>query len=150
MGQYVDGKALRKLKLGQMVPRAAAAHLAATTPFFNVVGGRVLLTGLVGVVTVEATANVCQWVANPTTGTATQVLCATLDINPALLGDSLTITGTVGDAMTYGAAGGLGTIGRPVILLVGTLDFVSAAAQGSSSWIAFFIPLDDGAYMTAA
>lgn len=147
---YLDGIQLRHIKLGQRIPRALSTHLAATTPYFNVVGGRVLLTGLVGLITTASGANSCQWVANPTTGTGTQVLCAALDINPALVGDTLTITGIVGDNMTYGAAGGLGTIGQPVVLLVGTLDFIAAAADGATSWVAFFIPLDDGGYMTAA
>ena len=151
MGDYVDGKAIRKLQLGIMCPRAAAGHAAATTPYFNVVGGRILVTGLVGLVTVASGANACSWVANPTVGTATQVLCAALDINPALVGDSLTITGLVAGAMTYGGAGGLPMMAtRGIVCLVGTIDFIAAAADGDTSWVIFYIPIDDGAYVTAA
>jgi len=149
MANFDEGKALRQLMLGKKVERAAAACLAATTPFFNIIGGDVLLTGLRGKITVAATANACSWVANPTVGTATQVLCAALDINPALVGDSLTITGLAGDAMVYGTAAGLGTMGRNIILLTGTLDFIAAAAVGSTSWTLFYVPIDDGAYVTA-
>ena len=151
MSDYMSGRALRALQLGLRVDRAAATHIAATTPYFNVIGGRVLVTGLVGSVTVAAGANACSWVANPTTGTATQVICAQLDINPALVGDSLTITGIVADAMTYGAAGGLPMFEvRGIICLVGTIDFIAAAADGDTSWVIFYVPIDDGAYITAA
>ena len=147
---YIDGVQLRKLHYGIPLSRPLAIHAAATTPYFNIVGGRVLLTGLVGLITTASGANACQWVANPTVGTATQVLCAALDINPALVGDSLVITGIVANAMTYGGAGGLGAIAAPVLLLVGTLDFIAAAADGATSWTLTYVPWDDGAYMTVA
>lgn len=151
MSDYMSGRALRTIKLGLKVDRAASTHIAATTPYFNVVGGRVLVTGLVGLVTVDSGANVCSWVANPTTGTATQVLCAGLDINPALIGDSLTITGIVADPMTYGAAAGLPMFEvSGIVCLVGTIDFIAAAADGDTSWVIFYVPMDDGAYITAA
>ena len=150
MGNYIDGIALRKLIIGEKVERAAATHIAATTPYFTIVTGAVFLTGLVGRVTVASGANACSWVANPTTGTATQVLCAALDINPALVGDALTITGLAGDAMIYGTAAGLGTMERKVILLPGTLDFIAAAADGATRWTLFYVPIDDGAYVEAA
>jgi len=147
---YLDGVQLRKLYLGNKLDRTVSTHLAATTPYFNIIGGRVLLTGLIGQIVDAATANACSWVANPTTGTATQVLCAALDINPALTGDSLTITGLAADAMMYGTAAGLGWMERNVPLLIGTLDFIAAAAVGSTIWSVFYVPIDDGAYMTVA
>lgn len=150
MSDYQAGKALRRLHLGIKADRAAAALAAATTPYYTIATGRVLLTGLIGTITVASGANACSWVANPTTGTATQVLCAALDINPALVGDSLVITGLAADAMIYGGAGGLGTMARNVVLLPGTLDFIAAAADGSTSWVAFYFPIDDGATLVAA
>lgn len=151
MANLLEGKALRQLILGKKVDREAATHAAATTPYFTINTGRVLLTGLVGHITVASGANACSWVANPTTGTATQVVCAALDINPAIEGDSLTITGLVADAMTYGTAAGLPMMNvKGVVLLPGTLDFIAAAADGATSWTLFYIPIDDGAYVTAA
>jgi len=78
------------------------------------------------------------------------VLCAALDINPALVGDTLAITGLAGDAMVYGTAAGLGTMERNVVCLPGTIDFIAAAADGATSWVLFYVPIDDGAYVTAA
>jgi hypothetical protein len=149
MSAYTDGKSLRKLKLGLKVDRAAATHAATTTPYFTIAGGRVLLTELIGKVTVASGANACSWVANPTTGTATQKVCANLDIDPAVVGDSLTITGLAADAMIYGTTAGLGTMARSVVLNVGTLDLIAAAADGSTSWTLFYIPIDDGGYVTS-
>lgn len=150
MANYDEGIALRKLFLGLKVDRAASTHLAATTPYFTVTTGRILLRGLFGTITVASGANACSWVANPTVGTATQVLCAALDINPALVGDTLTITGLAGDAMVYGTAAGLGTMERNVVCLPGTIDFIAAAADGATSWVLFYVPIDDGAFVVAA
>jgi hypothetical protein len=150
MANLLEGKALRQLVLGKRVDRAAATHAAATTPYFTVHTGRVLVTCLVGHITVASGANICSWVANPTIGTATQVLCAGLDINPAIVGDSLTITGVVASAMTYGTAAGLpAMIHSGIICLPGTIDFIAAAADGATSWALFYVPIDDGAYVTA-
>jgi hypothetical protein len=143
-------KALAEVRLGVRVDRTAATHAAATTPYFTVVGGRVLMTMLVGKVTVASGANACSWVANPTAGTANQKVCGDLDINPAVIGDALTISGLAGDAMIYGTTAGLGAFGRSVVLNVGTLDFIAAAADGATSWSMWYVPLEDGAYVTAA
>lgn len=151
MSDYIEGKAIRKLKLGMKVERALSTHLAATTAYFTVTSGRVLLTGLVGLVTTASGANACSWTANPTTGTGTQPVCAALDINPALVGDALTITGVGSAAMTYNAsATGLAGMSTPVVLSEGTLDFIAAAADGATSWTLFYVPIDDGAYVVAA
>ncbi|MAH44701.1 hypothetical protein CMI37_02680 [Candidatus Pacearchaeota archaeon] len=144
---YLDGVQLRKLLLGIYLKRPTAAHVGATTPYFTIVGGSVLLTSLVGTVVTESGANACSWVANPTLGTA-QSVCGNLDINPALVGDSLTITGVGNAAMTYnGSATGLAVMTTKVVLNIGNLAFIAAAGDGSTSWVVTYIPLDDGAYM---
>jgi len=149
MGNYIDGIALRKLILGKKVERAASTHIAATTPYFHVYTGKVLLTGLVGIITVASGANACSWLGEPTTGTD-QPICASLDINPALVGDLLTITGVGSAAMTYNAsATGLPMLGTKVLLPIGDLSFIAAAADGATSWTLFYIPIDDGAYVEA-
>jgi hypothetical protein len=133
------------LVLGLRVDRAAAAHTIATTPYFNVVG-EVMITGLVGKVTVDSGANACSWVATPTAGTAT-AMCAALDINPAVVGDLLGITGVLATAMTYG--GTVVGIMQPLVVTTGTIDFIMAAASGTTSWSIFYVPVSDGAYITS-
>lgn len=151
MSDYIEGKALAKLVLGKRVDRAAATHSGAATAYFTVSTGNVLMTALVGEVTVASGANACSWGHAPTTGTA-QPVCANLDIDPALVGDLLTITGVGSDAMTYNAsATGLPCINQKgVVLAPGSLKFTSAAASGATKWSMWYIPLEDGASVAAA
>jgi len=144
---YLDGVQLRKLTMGIHLTRDASAHINATTPYFTIIGGKVLLTSLVGTIVTASGANACSWVASPTLGTS-QSVSGNLDINPALVGDSLTITGVGNAAMTYnGSATGLAMMSTKVVLNRGNLSFIAAAADGSSSWEVTYIPLTDGAYM---
>ena len=134
------------MALGLRVDRDLANHTIATTPYFTVTGD-VLVTGLVGKITTASGANLCSWSVTPTAGTTTSI-CADLDINPALLGDLLGITGVVATAMTYGGA--VVNIMQPLAVTAGTIDFIMAAADGATSWSIFYIPLSDGAKVVAA
>lgn len=139
------------IQLGIMVERAAAALAAALTPIFTITGGPVLMTGFFGYISVASGANAVHLEATPTTGTSIPI-AANLDIDPALVGDYLTITGIGSDAMTYNAsATGLPMFGgaKGVILPVGTLDYHAAAAEGTVAWTIFYVPLATGAYVTA-
>jgi hypothetical protein len=137
---------LANMGVGLRVDRAAATHIAATTPFFTV-SGVIQLTGLYSIITVASGANACSWSVNPTAGTTTSI-CGNLDIDPALVGDLLGITGVVATAMTYGGA----VVGmmQPLIITAGTIDFIAAAADGASSSHLFYLPLTDGANVVTA
>ena len=137
---------LGNMGVGLRVDRTAAALTAATVPFFTVTGV-IQLTGLFGLITVASGANACSWSVNPTAGTTTSI-CGNLDINPALVGDLLGITGVVATAMTYGGA----VVGmmQPLIITAGTIDFIAAAADGSISAHLFYLPMSDGANVVAA
>jgi hypothetical protein len=151
------GKAVRELNLGVEVNRAAADILTgAQVALFNVVGGDILLTGLRminSVAAVDADANNTQFLTNPTVG-ADMPLCAVLNVISSAVGATFSITGLITDAMTGPVAGGGAmTQNRPVIVPVGTIDITSAAdgndggaRQAVDLW---YIPLDDGAYVTA-
>lgn len=137
---------LTNMGVGLRVDRAAATHIAATTPFFTVTGV-IQLTGLYSLITVASGANVCSWSVNPTAGTTTGI-CANLDINPALVGDLLGITGVVATAMTYGGA----VVGmmQPILVTAGTIDFIAAAADGATSSHLFYLPMTAGAKVVTA
>jgi len=137
---------LSNMGVGLRVDRAAAALAAATTPYFTVTGV-IQLTGLFGLVTVASGANACSWSVNATVGTTVKI-CADLDINPAIVGDILGITGVIATAMTYGGA----VVGmmQPLIITAGTIDFIAAAADGSISAHLFYLPLSDGANVVVA
>ena len=150
MSDYLDGQAFRKLRLGRKVDKAAANLTNAATTLFTVSAGRVLMTGFIGTITGASAANSCTWAHAPTTGTA-QPIAAALDIDPALVGDNVTITGVASAAATYNAsATGLPMMANPVILSPGNLQITPAAASGAMSWTMFYIPIDDGAYVSAA
>lgn len=137
--------------LGLRVDRAAAAHVAAVTPYFTIAGGPVLLTALVGTVTVEAVgATNFHWETLPTAGAVSPV-CALLDVDPAIVGSLLTITGVGSDAMTYNAsATGLAMITTKVLLPIGVLNAEIDAASGTTSWSLFYLPLTEAAYVVTA
>ena len=138
------------IQLGIMVERATATLAAADTPIFNILVGPVLMTGFFGKITVASGANATHISAAPTTGTAIPI-AANLDIDPALVGDYLTITGVGSDAMIYNASAvGLRMMAcKGVILPIGTLNYHAAAADGSVAWTIFYVPLATGAYVTA-
>ena len=137
---------LGNMGVGLRVDRTAAALAAATTPFFTVTGV-IQLTGLFGLVTVASGANACSWSVNPTAGTTVKI-CGDLDINPAIVGDLLGITGVIATAMTYGGA--IVGMMQPLIITAGTIDFIAAAADGSISAHLFYFPMSDGANVVVA
>ena len=131
---------------GLRVHRAASTHLAATTPYFTV-SGVIWLTGLYSIVTVASGANACSWSVNPTAGTTTSI-CGNLDIDPALVGDLLGITGVLATAMTYGGA--VVGIMQPIFVTSGTIDFIAAAADGATSAHLYYWPMSAGASVVTA
>ncbi len=137
---------LSNMGVGLRVDRAAATHLAATTPFFTVTGV-IQLTGLYSLITTASGANACSWSVNPTAGTTTSI-SGNLDIDPALVGDLIGISGVLATAMTYGGA----VVGmmQPILVTAGTIDFIAAAADGASSSHLFYLPMTAGANVVTA
>ncbi len=138
------------IMLGAKVSRAASTHTGGAVSLFTVAGGRVLMTALVGQVTVATTqATTAVLTHVPTTGT-TQPIAASLDLDPALVGDQLTITGLATDAMTYNASAAGLRISHKVVLPIGAVTLTTGAAEGATSWDIWYIPLDEGASVSAA
>ena len=153
MSDFIAGKALRKLGYGIKVDRATATLPQSTAgALFNIKGGRVLLTSIVGEVTtvIETQANNTKLTADPTTGTDVDI-CADLNITADEEGCLYGITGLFSDALVGGGAGATVVQRNPVVLPVGDLDLTCAASNtGEVKWSVTYIPLDDGAYMEAA
>lgn len=154
MSQQIAGEALRLSIFGTKVDRAAAT-LPATTqaPIFSITGGRVALTGLVGVVVVatSATTNVLKVTANPAVGSDVD-LTSTTSIASREVGGMVGLAATLGGALAVNNAGAsLLPLGSAYILNTGTLDLVTTGTStGTLSWTMTYIPLDDGASVTAA
>jgi hypothetical protein len=146
---------------GQRVDRAAALlPQTATQTIFTVSGGRVVLTGVLGEVTVilGATATSLNLVHTPTVGTVGD-LCAAMVCTSDAVGTLYSITGVPADLMSAEKIGGVvapvdyntGWMLRPLVLPVGNLGLkASANDTGQVKWSVVWVPFDDGARVVAA
>ncbi|MFJ3923018.1 hypothetical protein [Streptomyces sp. NPDC090022] len=154
MSVLIAGSQLRTLLYGTKVDKATAALPASTTgSLFTVTGGRVLVTSIVGRVTtsIQAQANAIKLVATPSGSGAVNDLSGTVESNGLAAGGLLSITGLAGDAMVKSTGGGVSTLRNPVIVAAGAIGLNTAATNtGSVEWSLTYVPLDDGATVTAA
>lgn len=142
----------RRLLWGEHIARAAATlPQGANAPIFTIAGGRVLITALVGQVTVVlGSVGNMKLIATPSVGSA-QDMCAVVAAGTLAAGTMLGITGAVGDAMVAqnGVMKGFSYDG--IIVDVGTINLsLSGSSTGSVKWDLFYTSLDDGATVTAA
>ena len=153
MSDFLAGKSLRQLQKGLKVEQAIAAlPQTAAAAIFTVTGGRVAIRQIVGEVTtvIQNNPNNTKLTANPTTGTSVDI-CAVLNIAADEVGTLYGISGLNSDAMIGINAGALPGQTRDVIVNIGTIDLDCAANNtGSVKWTLFYIPIDDGAAVTAA
>lgn len=158
MASGIPGRQLRRLVLGERVSKATGTLTAATQDLFVVAGGECMLLSLYGLVTTSITvANSYYLKMTPTVGDASQ-LCVATDI------------GTT-DTVAGGVLGfGLGSTTAPPKLMspsgssnvswpsafphtpvtTGKIQGVSAGTDGAITWVLTFVPLTDGATITAA
>jgi hypothetical protein len=138
MSVLIQGSQVRQILIGTKVDRATATlPQTAQGSIFTVSGGRILLTGLVGEVTTAtgATATTLKVTSNPTTGTDVDLTSATA-ITSKEIGAQFTLPATSGSGL---------------VVPVGTIDIVTSASDtGSVKWSLTYVPLDDGATVTAA
>jgi len=151
--RYFKGRALRREILGAKVSKATAALPQATVdPLFNIIGGRVILTSLIGEATVAVqgqTTNL-KIQANPTTGTTVDI-AADLNATGDEVGCLYGITGAFASALVGTNAGATVVISTPVVLQIGTIDLeCGESSTGNIKWEATYIPLDPDGEMTPA
>lgn len=150
-----QGNAYRLNTMGLKVDRATATlPQTAYGALFNIVGGRVLVTGLIGEFTVAAgaTATTVKVTGTPTTGTAVD-WCTATAVTSKEVGAEMTLPAAAGSALvvTNAGAGGQMQPKSPYIAAVGTIGITTSAGDtGSAKWTIFYVPLDDGASVTAA
>jgi len=122
-----------------------------TCPLFNVIGGRIAITQIIGEVTtvIQTQANNTKLTATPTGGVAAD-LCAANNISADAVGTLYGITGTVANAMVA-SLGSLVPQATKIIVGEGTIDLDCAAENtGAIKWTIYYIAMDDGAYVEAA
>lgn len=156
MGVHVPSSVYLGQVLGTQVDRATDT-LPQTTDeaLFTITGGRVAILGIVGEVTtvIQTQANNTKLKFNPTATGADTDLCAVLDITADAVGTLYSITGTPATALQDGLL--LITsnkfLAAPLILSEGDIELDCAASNtGSVAWTLWYVPLDDGAVVTAA
>lgn len=149
MSALPRGRAVRQAVYGITVERAAS-NLPGTgdLSIFQVLGGRVLLTTILGeVTTVIQTQTNAVKLRHIGSGVTTDV-CATVDVSAAAVGTQFGITGTFGTAATLGIATNQT---NEIVLATGLLKLNTGATNtGQMRWTATYIPLDDGATLIAA
>ena len=148
--RHFKGLAARREILGAKVDKTTANTPQNTvTNLFTIVGGRILLTALVGEVTTviqNATTNL-KIQANPTTGTTVD-LCADLNATSDQVGCLYGITGAFADALIGTNAGATVILSHPIVLDVGTVDLeCGEQTTGKIKWTATYIPWDKGGEM---
>lgn len=153
MTTIIKGGEIRAIQAGIRVSRDSATLPQGTAgALFNVSGGRVIVTGIVGEVTtqIQNQANNTKLVGNPDTGTSVD-LCAVLDIANDEVGALYGITGSFSDAMVGANAGATVWPTNPVVVPAGSVDLDCAASNsGEVKWALTYVPLDDGASVSAA
>ena len=122
---------------------------------FNIVGGRVLLLDLMGLVTVDLEVAACtlELDFDADFGGDVALTVASADFTGDLVGTMYLMPAAIGGALTVPAGGAylrlFPTLG--VVLSAGHIELdASAAITGGIKWTAWYIPLDDEAYMEAA
>jgi hypothetical protein len=134
------------------VARAAATLPQTTQTAYFTVTGRCMVLKAIGEVTtvIQAQANNIKLVSNPTVG-ADVDMCAVLDINGDAVGTVYTITGTLSDAMVATTSGAVQSQLTGIDVMAGTIDLsASASSTGATKWTIHYVPIDDGATITAA
>lgn len=156
MSVLIQGDQLRSLLCGVKVQRATATlPQTAAGALFTVAGGKVLITSLVGEVTtvIQTQADNTKLTFDPTDAGATQDLCAVLDITADAVGTLYSVTGTpataLQDALNFLPSSKVPA--QPIVLKPGSVLLDCAASNtGSVKWDLTYIPLDNGASVTAA
>lgn len=152
-------KAFAQGIVGVVVKKATATLPAdaSSATLFTVTGGRVILTLLLGKVTtaLQAQANAVKLVYNPTAAGTSFDLCTAVETNADAVGQTYYIAGDVatpGALLVGGAVGQSNPVfDKPLCLDNGTIEVNCAdGGTGSVEWAIAYVPLDDGAVVTAA
>lgn len=149
---YTTGIGLRTAKLGIRLLRPTAQVPATFAPIFNIVGGKVLMTLLIGhITTVLATVGNISFEENPTNGTM-ETISGVTAVGTYAQDNLIGITGVPAGTPVPAAGGGIpGMTTQGVVLRIGTLEQrLSLSDTGQIEYTVFYIPLEVGSYMSIA
>jgi hypothetical protein len=143
--------------IGIRVEAAAALITNALVTKFTVTGGNVLMTAFYGevIVPIAATATTVGLLHTPTTGTVSTIspVAGGTDIQSFAAGRMARLPAALAGILTWTAtAYGTFTSRTRYILRPGALGIQGSAnpATGTVRWTMFYVPIDDGAYVTGS
>lgn len=143
---------LADMILGVRVDRAAST-MTNGLDLFTVAGGNVQVNLILGevVTLMDTEATLFKLQSNPTVGT-TNDMSADLDLTAAEIGALITISGTAATATQKGSSGAVIGQAVPVIVAPGAIEAACGndANTGTIKWSLWYVPLETGAYVTAA
>jgi hypothetical protein len=152
MGTQVQGKQLLLANYGNTSVRAAAVLPAtATTNFFQVVGGNVIITNILGqvVTATGATATTLLLEAFNTAANAAASIATAVSVASLPVGTFYAVP-TVGSAGVTGATNALAVQNNEFIVGAGFIRATTSASNtGTVKWYVNYISLDPGAYVVA-
>ena len=143
---------------GQRIQKATGLLANGETPLFTIAGGKVLVTGILGFVTVVvgSTASNAKLVFDPTAAGTDFDLCTATAITSDAVEQQYTIAGDVetpGALLVAGAVGQCNPFfNKPLSLTPGQLhqNLSAAPVGGEITWRLWYFPIDDGASVVAA
>ena len=144
------------IRLGLRVDRAAQAIPVTTDVLFTVTGGRIALLGLIGEITslFDATATTLLVTCNADTGADTVLSIASAALNDREAGVCVALPATAGTGLIDSVTEGAVILGANPVWAVaaGSIDITvgGGANAGLMKWTLFYVPIDSGAYVTAA
>ena len=146
-----EREAAATLRLGKKVERATANPVTGDE-LFAVESGDCLITLLVGEVTslLQTQSATYKLVLDVDTGSDTD-MSGTLNVNADEVGTLYTLHGTGSTGMQVGSSGSCIGPHTPIVVSPGGIDItVSTAHSGEVKWTLWYIPLAEGAYITAS
>lgn len=156
MGTHNDGAQIKLAALGfQTEKTAAVAASGSSADLFSVDGGLVALLGLVGhVETVLPAATDLDVDFDPDDGGTDVVLSTIVEADTAATGTTFALNSTNGGALieTLDIAHNF-LLADPILLTNGDIKLTVAGGTGdggSIHWYAFWLPVDEGAALTAS
>lgn len=141
--------------LGLRVNRTTADVLTGSAVnLYTIASGRVLITAIIGEVTTvigSGTTPEIKFSLNPTVGTTVDI-SANLNVADDEAGTLYSVAGNdFTTATLVGSSGAVPGMTAPIVADIGTVDFTcDEDVTGSISFQIWYIPLDDGATITAA
>jgi len=148
-------RAIGQIYQGIKVEKTTYPVVTGQNAVFNVVGGRILLLDLMGLVTVQlqAAALLLHWDADMDIGGDAALSIDSADLTGDVVGTMYLMPAAAGGAMTVPAGGAYLRLFPALgwVIGAGALDLhASAGNTGGIKWTMWYIPLDDAAYVTAA